>query len=279
MRAIVSLLVFAATLMVVESNARGYQAGDSCANVQNESNCNAAYSDDDGTQACAWCAPASFPNQGNCYTTTDAQTLDNTAYTCSYHWRGEKVTDSDSCANIQNESNCNAAYSDDDGTQACAWCSPVGNPGQGTCYTTSDAEGLDTTQYSCSYHWRSENPLKTSACESVSSEKTCMTTTAGSEKCAWCNSAAVGGTCFLESDAKTLPSSVFQCEYQKAKLRATACDSITAEKTCLTESANGEKCAWCHSAAVGNTCFPESDAKTLPTSVFQCEYQTPASFL
>jgi len=159
-------------------------------------------------------------------------------------------------------------------TEKCSWCNSAAVGG--TCFGESDAKSLPSSVFQCEYQ---KATLKSSVCDTLTSEKTCMTGTTDTEKCAWCNSAAVGGTCFIESDAKTLPSSVFQCEYQKSKLRATACDSITAEKTCLTESANGEKCAWCKSAAVGSTCFPESDANSLPSSVFQCEYQTVGSFL
>jgi len=42
---------------------------------------------------------------------------------------------------------------------------------------------------------------------------------------------------------------------------------------CLSASENGVNCAFCSSAAAGTNCMPESDAKGLPTSVFQCEYQ------
>jgi hypothetical protein len=51
------------------------------------------------------------------------------------------------------------------------------------------------------------------------------------------------------------------------------CDSVTTEKACMNGSEDKEACSWCQSAAVGNTCFKESDAKGLPSSVFQCEYQ------
>lgn len=111
------------------------------------------------------------------------------------------------------------------------------------------------------------------ACDSYTTEKSCMAGADGSTKCSWCSSAAVGSTCFSESDAKSLPSSVFTCEYQKVPLRSTACDSLTREDSCMTGSSNGEKCSWCKSAAVGGTCFLESDAKSLPSSVFDCEYQ------
>jgi hypothetical protein len=32
-------------------------------------------------------------------------------------------------------------------------------------------------------------------------------------------------------------------------------------------------CSYCTSGAVGTTCLPETDAKTLPPSVFNCKYQ------
>lgn len=115
--------------------------------------------------------------------------------------------------------------------------------------------------------------VATAACDSYTSEKSCLAGKDGSQKCSWCSSAAVGATCFSESDAKSLPSSVFTCEYQKVALRSTGCDSLTREDSCMTGSSNGEKCSWCKSAAVGGTCFVESDAKSLPSSVFDCEFQ------
>jgi hypothetical protein len=47
----------------------------------------------------------------------------------------------------------------------------------------------------------------------VKDEKTCLSSSEGSEHCSWCVSAATGKGCYKESDAKALPSSIFQCEY------------------------------------------------------------------
>ena len=57
--------------------------------------------------------------------------------------------------------------------------------------------------------------VATSGCASQTSEKTCLSAVEESEKCAYCSSAAVGASCYKESDAKSLPSSIFSCEYQK----------------------------------------------------------------
>ncbi len=154
------------------------------------------------------------------------------------------------------------------GTEKCSWCNSaaVGS----TCFSESDAHSLPSSVFQCSYQ---KVPLKTTACDSITTEKSCMISDSDGEKCSWCKSAAVGGTCFIESDAKSLPSSVFDCEYQKVQLKTTECDSITSEKTCMSANSDGVNCSWCKSAAVGSTCFVETDAKSLPTSVFQCEYQ------
>jgi hypothetical protein len=153
------------------------------------------------------------------------------------------------------------------GNDKCSWCksAAVGS----TCFSETDAKSLPSSVFQCEYQ---QVVLKSTDCDSITSEKTCLVSNSNGEKCSWCKSAAVGGTCFVESDAKSLPSSVFNCEYQLA-LRSTSCDAITTEKTCMTSNADGMNCAWCKSAAVGSTCFIESDAKSLPTSVFQCEYQ------
>jgi hypothetical protein len=104
-------------------------------------------------------------------------------------------------------------------------------------------------------------------------EDSCMTGASNGEKCSWCKSAAVGGTCFVESDAKTLPSSVFDCEFQKVQYKASPCDSNKSKSSCLSSTESGVKCSWCSSAAVGSTCFLETDAKSLPSSVFTCDFQ------
>jgi cellobiose phosphorylase len=117
--------------------------------------------------------------------------------------------------------------------------------------------------------------LTATDCNSIKKETQCMSASENGEACSWCQSAAVGNTCFKESDAQTLPTDVFQCKYQGFKdLLATDCNSIKKETQCMSASENGEACSWCQSAAVGNTCFKESDAETLPTDVFQCKYQS-----
>lgn len=170
------------------------------------------------------------------------------------------------CDTNKKENKCMAASSD---LGKCSWCSS-GAVGA-ACYEEGDAKALPSSIFECEYQ---KSALRATTCDGLK-ESTCMKTSAGSDKCSWCNSAAVGGTCFTESDAKSLPSSVFQCEYQKSlKLqKATTCDGVTSEKTCMTSTFDGNKCSWCTSGAVGATCFNEADAKTLPTSVFECEYQ------
>ncbi len=46
------------------------------------------------------------------------------------------------------------------------------------------------------------------------------------------------------------------------------------QRGCMTASEDGVKCAFCSSAAAGTTCLKESDAQSLPTSIFQCSYQS-----
>ena len=49
------------------------------------------------------------------------------------------------------------------------------------------------------------------------------------------------------------------------------------QASCLKSSEDGVKCSFCSSAAAGTTCMKETDAKTLPSSVFQCTYQAGVS--
>ena len=52
---------------------------------------------------------------------------------------------------------------------------------------------------------------------------------------------------------------------------ATSCDGFTTEKQCMQQLTDaGEKCSWCSSSAVKSACYTESDAQSLPTSIFAC---------
>ena len=108
-----------------------------------------------------------------------------------------------------------------------------------------------------------------SECYDNTKESDCTSSFEGDEKCLW--SAAVSASCVKESDAATLPSSVFQCHGLKTK--SDGCDSFTSHDSCMTGTEDGETCAWCKSAAVSASCAKKSQAETLPSSVFQCEYQ------
>lgn len=171
-----------------------------------------------------------------------------------------------SCDANKNSKNCLAAK-DDSGVK-CSWCSSaaVGS----TCFSETDAKSLPSSIYSCQYQ---KVMSGANSCDEYKSEKSCLSGTAGSSKCSWCKSAAVGSTCFSEADAKSLPSSIYACEYPKVSAAATSCDEYKNEKSCMSGKVGDEKCSWCKSAAVGATCFVESDAKSLPSSVYACEYQ------
>mmetsp|Transcript_6597 Transcript_6597/g.10795 ORF Transcript_6597/g.10795 Transcript_6597/m.10795 type:complete len:151 (+) Transcript_6597:72-524(+) len=110
-----------------------------------------------------------------------------------------------------------------------------------------------------------------SECYDYTKESQCTSSFEGDEKCLWCESAAVSASCVKESDAATLPSSVFQCHGLKTK--AAGCETYTDHDSCMSATQEGETCAWCKSAAVSASCAVKSQAETLPSSVFQCEYQ------
>jgi hypothetical protein len=171
------------------------------------------------------------------------------------------------CDSFASEKKCMVG-SDSDGKK-CSWCqsAAVG----ATCFTEDDAQSLPSSIYDCEYQKAYE---AVTSCDQYTSEKSCMGGSVSSEKCSWCKSAAVGATCFKESDANSLPSSIYACEYQKlADLAVTSCDQYTSEKSCMGGSVGGEKCSWCKSAAVGATCFKNSDAHSLPSSIYECKYQ------
>ena len=54
---------------------------------------------------------------------------------------------------------------------------------------------------------------------------------------------------------------------------AITCDDYSKDESkCLAASEDNVNCAFCKSAAVGTLCAKETDAKSLPSSVFQCEF-------
>eukprot|EP01039_Chlorochromonas_danica_P000551 gene550-592_t len=220
-------------------------------------------------EKCAWCSSAAVG--ATCFAESDAKTLPSSIYSCAYQsaYSAEAVT---SCDQYTSEKTCLAGVVNN---EKCSWCSSAAVGA--TCFPESDAKSLPSSVFQCDYQ---KLTLKSTACDSITSQKTCMSSSSGAEKCSWCSSAAVGGTCFVESDAKSLPSSVFQCDYQKVALKSTTCDSITKQKTCLSsKSSDGVNCAWCSSGAVGSTCYEETDAKQLPSSIFSCQYQQAADYL
>eukprot|EP00341_Mesodinium_pulex_P014968 CAMPEP_0116898338 /NCGR_PEP_ID=MMETSP0467-20121206/7067_1 /TAXON_ID=283647 /ORGANISM="Mesodinium pulex, Strain SPMC105" /LENGTH=146 /DNA_ID=CAMNT_0004570379 /DNA_START=29 /DNA_END=469 /DNA_ORIENTATION=+ len=110
-------------------------------------------------------------------------------------------------------------------------------------------------------------------CFSNTAASDCNGSTEGGESCVWCQSAAVGDSCFKQSDAEGLPDSVFKCD-MFSLTGGSECTAHTSEKECMSSTEGSENCAWCTSGAVGNSCFKDSDAQGLPDSVFRCEYQT-----
>lgn len=235
-------------------------AATSCDSFTSEKTCMSGSAAGD---KCSWCSSAAVGS--TCFSQTDAKGLPSSVFTCKF--QPAYGADAASCDSYTSQSTCIGGKA---GADKCAWCNSaaVGS----TCFTETDAKGLPSSIFQCEFP---KIALKSTACDTITSQKSCMSATSGSEKCAWCNSAAVGGTCFIESDAHSLPSSVFQCDYQKAVLKSTTCDANTAEKACMSAtSSSGVKCSWCSSAAVGATCFEETDAKGLPSSVFTCKFQS-----
>lgn len=62
------------------------------------------------------------------------------------------------------------------------------------------------------------------------------------------------------------------------RIQGGSCNGLKSHDSCMAASEDGEACSWCESAAVDDACYKESDAKSLPSSVFFCEY-APVSLL
>jgi hypothetical protein len=102
--------------------------------------------------------------------------------------------------------------------------------------------------------------------------------------CSWCKSAAVKSRCYTVTDAKTLPSSIFQCDKlaeeveiveEPVEMKQAADYFMNSNDACTYADAGScdavASCSWCKSAAVKSRCYTVTDAKTLPSSIFQCD--------
>lgn len=98
-----------------------------------------------------------------------------------------------------------------EGGVACSYCSSAAVGG--LCAPETDTKDLPPSVFACEFQAK---PLKTGdTCDTYSKDKDqCMKAEEGGVPCAYCTSAAVGGLCAPETDARGLPSSVFACDYQ-----------------------------------------------------------------
>jgi hypothetical protein len=101
-----------------------------------------------------------------------------------------------------------------------------------------------------------------------------MAASADGVKCSWCSSGAVGSACYPETDAKSLPTSIFYCKYQSVyHAKPMSCDDYTSTDTCNAGEILGDRCVWCEgleSALAPSGCYSSVDASHLPTEFFTC---------
>lgn len=143
--------------------------------------------------------------------------------TTKTHPKGNAISDTD-CSQCTGNGPCAPCSSCVDmKTGPCEPCWSDDNPaGQACLPACSSCYGSSSSSKWASYingrvSGKTGSPaVKASTCEAITDEKTCMSSSEGSEACAWCSSGAVGTSCQKESEAKQLPSAVFECEYQTA---------------------------------------------------------------
>ncbi|CAK4327403.1 hypothetical protein Ae201684P_004764 [Aphanomyces euteiches] len=108
-------------------------------------------------------------------------------------------------------------------------------------------------------------------CHGFSDKNACLSPH-GSISCVWCKSAAVPpSTCFEEDEASQLPAGVFECTRKETPPANHNCHFYNTEASCLENKEGDEPCYWCKSAAVPSMCYNETEAKQLPSAVFQCD--------
>ena len=133
--------------------------------------------------------------------------------------------------------------------------------------------------------------LANAQCKINQDEKACLLSSqslfgVSTASCAWCPGSQSTSKCelALKAKAKSLfNSELAACSYPEKTnylfSGATTCDAITSESTCMSSTQGGVKCSYCKSAAVGGTCLMETDAKGLPSSIFQVFYSCLELFL
>ena len=182
-----------------------------------------------------------------------------------------------SCEASTSESKCTADSS-------CSWCTSaaVGD----SCMSASDAAGVPSSIFTCSAAkaevkavagkefacgdhnndclgciQMSDNVV--SQCTYCPVDQVCHTVGSLFNKCTndECISLVKTSTC----KNKTAADCDNVASYKGLANKASKCEDITSESSCSSAS-----CAWCESAAVGNSCMDASDAKDLPAAVFTC---------
>ncbi|KAK9863178.1 hypothetical protein WJX84_000492 [Apatococcus fuscideae] len=77
-----------------------------------------------------------------------------------------------------------------------------------------------------------------------------------------------------------LSAKTFEC-LEQGTLGSTPCLPLAAPSDChkvsTAESCQSAGCEWCESAAVGNSCYTEDEAKRLPSAIFSCQSSDAAS--
>jgi hypothetical protein len=191
-----------------------------CEAITDESTCMSSM---EGSEACAWCSSGAVGT--SCQTASDAQSLPAAVFACEYQsayaaYPTEKKAvkaaaapvKADDCSMCTNNGPC----------AMCVLCENTKTGDCAACWSSDNAAGkscmpaCETCWAKKTYAAAAPKAVKGSTCETITDESKCMSSMEGSEACAWCSSGAVGTSCQTATDAKSLPSAVFECEYQKA---------------------------------------------------------------
>merc|ERR1711871_1055813 len=168
-------------------------ASSTCEGITNKDTCMSSM---EGDEACAWCESGAVGT--SCQKQSDAESLPAAVFACEYQQAYAAYT---APSKPKKDTDCSQCTGDGPCAQ-CAQCTDMKDGPCAPCWSDDNAAGQACLP-ACSSCYTVDHYIKTmyglgatkkdsATCDGITDEKTCMSSSEGSEACAWCSSGAVG---------------------------------------------------------------------------------------
>jgi len=221
MKALFLLLVcLSATVLATESN-----DDNGCNAFKDPGSCSSASVN--GTK-CVWCVCHAVPS--SCYSEDQAHKLPPSIFKCAFTHSRLESPPSDVCTGLTNPSECSSK-------SECTWCVNTQNVNGvngnnvnninhiARCLLIEKAKSLPPSSFRCTailphvpieiQPTRSDEmspvELNVNDCHTITDPDKCDSSSQPDSKCVWCSSKAVPSSCLMETQARHLPPSIFNC--------------------------------------------------------------------